>query len=751
MQRSRFAFVRVFLAVLGLLLVSSSQLFAATLHVPGEYATIQAAIDAAVVGDIVEVACGTYPVPEIIMKSGITLRSATGQADCVILKPEHPYPPEDDADGQLFHCIGDANTTIEGITFSDAYGYAGAQIYFEGAPRVRNCRFTENSGREGPHFQYSLAARARTDCSPSPAPIVFSDSDALVTDCLFDDNDSAGGGVAACGTPTFVGCQFNGNRSEFDGGAVWTNGGLFVDCTFLGNWASFRGGAASSTETTFRSCLFRGNQTQLDGGAVFATNCEFEACTFVQNVGAMLGFQLPLSGGGALATRGECTVTNCTFSGNDAGPPRQSRSSSAGISDVYGAAIFARSGSVLMMTGNIISGNIGSEAIFCAPGATINVTCSNIFGNPDGDWTGCIADQLGVDGNISVDPMFCDAGNGDFHLSSLSPCLYAECGVMGAFGQGCFDAKPALYDVSDVGNDQGRQVRLTWQRSLHDSPTANPYVVGYAVYRKKDQYAKEPPVVQAARGEGVAILGWDYLGTVPSRGDSIYETVVPTLCDSTISGGMCASTFFLSAMTQNPFVFYDSPQQSGYSMDNLAPPTPTGFAVAYNTGDGNELSWNSVAASDWAGFRVYREGTAVATTTQTSWTDPDMDGWSVGYGVTAFDNAGNESARAVAGTVTSTRPIGIARLELLPNIPNPFNPSTRLRYSMPTGGEVRVAIYDARGSLVRVLVDKSLPAGHHDAVWDGRDANGSTVSSGVYMCRLEHQGESRTRKIVLIK
>ena len=91
------------------------------------------------------------------------------------------------------------------------------------------------------------------------------------------------------------------------------------------------------------------------------------------------------------------------------------------------------------------------------------------------------------------------------------------------------------------------------------------------------------------------------------------------------------------------------------------------------------------------------------------------------------------------------------RLELLPNVPNPFNPTTQIRFATPSEGMVRVTIFDARGALVRVLVDKSFPAGHHSAVWDGRDANGSMVSSGVYMCRLEQRSESRTRKIVLIK
>ena len=341
--------------------------------------------------------------------------------------------------------------------------------------------------------------------------------------------------------------------------------------------------------------------------------------------------------GGAVFASCDVVVSGCTFWGNSVVDPMRASATTSNVPDPFnvghGGALGVAAGATVTIDRMIGAVNGDDEAIYCEPGASISITCSNIFGNPDGDWIGCIAGQLGVNGNISVDPMFCDAAGGDFHLSSLSPCLYAECGVMGALGQGCFDAKPALYSVKDVGNDQGRQVRLTWQRSLHDSPTANPYVVGYAVYRKQGQFVtasvEDTPLSQAARGEGVAILGWDYLGTVPSRGDSVYETVVPTLCDSTITDGPCLSTFFVSAMTSNPFIYYDSPPHDGYSKDNLAPPTPTSFAIAYNTGSGNHLAWDAVAAADFAGFRVYRDGSWVANTTQTSWIDPDVDGWNV--------------------------------------------------------------------------------------------------------------------------
>ena len=68
--------------------------------------------------------------------------------------------------------------------------------------------------------------------------------------------------------------------------------------------------------------------------------------------------------------------------------------------------------------------------------------------------------------------------------------------------------------------------------------------------------------------------------------------------------------------------------------------------------------------------------------------------------------------------------------------PNPFNPSTTLRFDLPVGGRVRLAVYDVAGRLLRTLLDVELPAGSHEAVWDGRDSAGRGMASGSYFARL---------------
>jgi hypothetical protein len=85
------------------------------------------------------------------------------------------------------------------------------------------------------------------------------------------------------------------------------------------------------------------------------------------------------------------------------------------------------------------------------------------------------------------------------------------------------------------------------------------------------------------------------------------------------------------------------------------------------------------------------------------------------------------------------------------NYPNPFNPETVIEFALPTTGEVSLKIYNVAGQLVRTLVSGTTPAGYHQIRWDGRDANGSDISSGVYFYKIDTKNFSETRKMLLVK
>lgn len=94
---------------------------------------------------------------------------------------------------------------------------------------------------------------------------------------------------------------------------------------------------------------------------------------------------------------------------------------------------------------------------------------------------------------------------------------------------------------------------------------------------------------------------------------------------------------------------------------------------------------------------------------------------------------------------------GPAPVALRQNVPNPFNPATRIGFSLSEPAPVTLTVYDARGRRVKTLVDASLGAGAHDVVWDGCDEGGSPVGSGVYFYRIETGSFVASRKMVLLK
>ena len=94
-------------------------------------------------------------------------------------------------------------------------------------------------------------------------------------------------------------------------------------------------------------------------------------------------------------------------------------------------------------------------------------------------------------------------------------------------------------------------------------------------------------------------------------------------------------------------------------------------------------------------------------------------------------NEGRMSVQ-LGGEPTSSLPETFA---LHPNFPNPFNPSTTIRYQLPEASNVQLTVYDVTGQLVRTLVEGNMEAGHYVATWNGRDVSGRAVASGVYLSR----------------
>jgi hypothetical protein len=92
-----------------------------------------------------------------------------------------------------------------------------------------------------------------------------------------------------------------------------------------------------------------------------------------------------------------------------------------------------------------------------------------------------------------------------------------------------------------------------------------------------------------------------------------------------------------------------------------------------------------------------------------------------------------------------------ASFSLHQNHPNPFNPITRIRYDLPEACTVRIVVYDVAGRQVAEPVNAMQSAGRYRAVWEGRDASGQPVPSGLYFCRIEAGEFVAVRKMMLVR
>jgi hypothetical protein len=88
---------------------------------------------------------------------------------------------------------------------------------------------------------------------------------------------------------------------------------------------------------------------------------------------------------------------------------------------------------------------------------------------------------------------------------------------------------------------------------------------------------------------------------------------------------------------------------------------------------------------------------------------------------------------------------------LLPNVPNPFNPTTRISFTLATPSLVDLRIFAADGRLVRALLHENRLPGRYEMTWDGTDERGRRLSSGAYYARLKTQDGVRSRVMMLVK
>jgi hypothetical protein len=242
------------------------------------------------------------------------------------------------------------------------------------------------------------------------------------------------GGAVYCESSTTIrDCVFLSNQSAYWGGAVcfYSSGyPVLKNCTFALNMAGDWGGAITiqgiELDVTIDSCTFYDNHAT-SGGAILCYMHEASATilnsVFYQNSATVRG--------GALHVDDMSTSTiGCTFNANSA---------------PVGSAISTFT--TLHVDNCIIANGTGGEGYYYSESTMLDpsISCTDIYGNEGGNWVGRLTNKLGLDGNFSGDPAFCDAEIEpyDLRLCNDSPCLLGNhpdgynCGLIGALGQGC--------------------------------------------------------------------------------------------------------------------------------------------------------------------------------------------------------------------------------------------------------------------------------------------------------------------------
>lgn len=236
-----------------------------------------------------------------------------------------------------------------------------------------------------------------------------------------------GAGFAAhLSSPVVRDCIFRNNNAQSQGGAYWYGGQgspLIENCVFENNTAAL-GGAVflinSSLEGTIVGSTFKDNSSLGRGGGLFTYNFRLGVmdCLFDGNSGSIGGAVI-------LESSHPTSFDRCTFVRNEA-------------SDASGIKILGTTS--VSISNVIIALGAGGGVGLSVDSSPITFGCTDIWGNPAGDWVGNIAGQLGTNGNISADPLFCSGG---FLLQGNSPCSPGNhpdgdaCGVIGVFPVGC--------------------------------------------------------------------------------------------------------------------------------------------------------------------------------------------------------------------------------------------------------------------------------------------------------------------------
>ncbi len=269
MKRKITGLVLVLVMAVTIFGVAPVSVSAATINVPGDYATIQEAIDAASPGDTINVAAGTY-YENITLKDGVEMLGA-GAGVTII---------DGGGSGSVVTAVGvGTGTKLDGVTITNGSADEGGGMYnYNSSLAVTNCTFSGNTADDGGGMFNYYSSPEVTNCIFSGNSAVIGGgiynyaTSPIVSRCVFSGNlASFGGGMSnTLSSPTVTNCTFSGNTADDDGGGVWNaaSSPTVTNCIFSGNSAGSGGGIYNRDESfpIVTNCTFSGNSADNGGG-----------------------------------------------------------------------------------------------------------------------------------------------------------------------------------------------------------------------------------------------------------------------------------------------------------------------------------------------------------------------------------------------------------------------------------------------------------------------------------------------------
>jgi hypothetical protein len=171
----------------------------------------------------------------------------------------------------------------------------------------------------------------------------------------------------------------------------------------------------------------------------------------------------------------------------------------------------------------------------------------------------------------------------------------------------------------------------------------------------------------------------------------------------------------------------------------------TGDPITMSAGESMDISWTFAVESGWD----YETMGVAAWVSRTGGTD----GSPCTYGPLGSPHEVLQS-RWIAASADLTGvgdpiPAALVSMDI---VPNPFNPRTHVKYTLGETSRVTLQVFDLSGRLVDTLASGGIQeAGSHTVLWQGRDAKGNELPSGVYLCRITADSEEQTKRMVLIR